>query len=317
FDPKFERIRNQFRSVSPEQKSADQKSTKPIKKNHLSPIKIEQEIIHLSPTSFIQFQQCPAGYYFREILGIQDDDFVVSHRIYDKKPEDISGRIIGIVTHNLLEKLTPEYIPSPEDAYFYASQHMLESDATQKLANQAYLHMLSLLKSEFGKNMLSNKTHFTEVRFQLRHENVWIEGIIDRLFFDESTDTWTILDYKTNQISKTNIEEEILKDKYDIQLKFYALAVFQMLLKDLSILKTQLFFTTPAELWEKEFYRASLVEFEKEISSVGHQIQKGEFIAQPADSSSCNYCVFRKHGFCSANVSIYHSKIGYHYTVLK
>ena len=62
-------------------------------------------------------------------------------------------------------------------------------------------------------------------------EEIFIQGIIDLLFFDETTKNWVLLDYKTDSTSKfaANELEKIFREKYKVQINLYTQAIENLL----------------------------------------------------------------------------------------
>jgi RecB family exonuclease len=283
----------------------------------LSSVQVNEPVINLSPTSYLLYKHCPAGFYFRYILGVNDQDFSPLIR----KPENESApdlrAVFGTICHKLFEQLLPGKIPAVEDARFYAGQEILDPMRAQEFAELAFEHMKKLAESEYGNRLLKNKKQYIELPFQMYCKGAWINGFIDRLYYDETDRAWVVLDYKTNKLTPADIDKKVVETGYDIQLQFYALAISRMLMGNASSIKTHLFFTTPGTLWEQIVTKSMMKKLETSIGKVTEQIQKGVFVATPSDAEKCNLCLFHEHNFCAGDGAIYHANAGYRYTVLK
>ncbi len=85
--------------------------------------------------------------------------------------------------------------------------------------------------------------------------------------------TWRILDYKSNEIAVEQIEAEIQRHGYDVQMRIYALALSRLLQTDR--ITCTLFFTFPGCRYEAlDLSPSALKRFEQELFTTLQQLKK-------------------------------------------
>ena len=135
-----------------------------------------------------------------------------------------------------------------------------------------------------------------EYPFYLKSGRVYISGILDVLFLDPADGAWTILDYKSNEIEARQIEEEIQKHGYDIQMQLYALAVSRLMNTD--HVKSILFFTSPGCRYEHVDLSPNMLKtFETRILNSLDQLSE-EILEVPQEKPACETCAYRFYGVC-------------------
>jgi ATP-dependent exoDNAse (exonuclease V) beta subunit len=145
-----------------------------------------------------------------------------------------------------------------------------------------------------------------EYPFQLRIGQADISGTIDVLFFDPDHETWTILDYKSNEIETEQVAEEVRRHGYDIQMQMYALAVSRLL--HTGRIRSVLFFTFPGSLYDAvDLSPHTLKVLEMNISNFLAQLSTGT-IDVSHKQSPCEECGYLLYKVCS-DLSLPKSKI--------
>lgn len=150
------------------------------------------------------------------------------------------------------------------------------------------------------KELLVNSPEvYREYNFQLKIGRAYISGIIDVLFFDPVENRWTILDYKSNEVKARQIEAEIRKHGYDIQMQLYALAVSRLLQTE--NVKCILFFTSPGCRYEEfDLSPGALTAFETKMTSLLDTLSDDAMLIAP-DQEECEACEYQLAGVCQSN----------------
>lgn len=157
---------------------------------------------------------------------------------YDKETSSNNNRgaLHGTAVHRILEiwdysrEVTHE---SVRDFLKYAEDEMLMEEELFGIVNEDEIY--SFLTSDIAKRMkeadergeLRREQPFVICDDENDPESMLVQGVIDAFFFED--DMIVIVDYKTNNV-KT---EKALKDKYKIQLDYYAKALKRMLNKEI------------------------------------------------------------------------------------
>lgn len=157
---------------------------------------------------------------------------------YDKETSSNNSRgaLHGTAVHRILEiwdysrEVTHE---SVRDFLKYAEDEMLMEEELFGIVNEDEIY--NFLTSDIAKRMkeadergeLRREQPFVICDDENDPESMLVQGVIDAFFFED--DMIVLVDYKTNNV-KT---EKALKDKYKIQLDYYAKALKRMLNKEI------------------------------------------------------------------------------------
>ncbi len=280
-----------------------------ILQENLCPIRDEKnEIFTVSPSTLHILFQCPRRYYYQQVLRL-DNSFLrqvfiapgedpptfdeaheqqefgarrgtIIHKIFEEQIFDQNWneqeRFTAIACLPDVVKITPQerQIMHLEAAIQKAYKNYMSSGMKELLANSPEVHR--------------------EYHFQLKIGQVYISGILDVLFFDPAENTWRILDYKSNEIEDHQIEEEIRKHGYDIQMQIYALAVSRLLHTEQ--VKCILFFTAPGCRYEEfDLSSDTLKDLETRLVNCISQLSEGsiEFTQQKIVCAQCEYQLYK------------------------
>ncbi|MCH7770309.1 MAG: PD-(D/E)XK nuclease family protein, partial [Bacteroidetes bacterium] len=121
--------------------------------------------------------------------------------------------------------------------------------------------------------------------------NYFLYGIIDKLIITESK--IIIVDYKTDDIDKANIEERA--KYYSNQLKFYIYIVSRLYTKINEFEIRIVFLIHPDNPYSVSFNRTEIIGIEQDITLIIEGILKEEY---PKNLSHCNDCGFSINGSC-------------------
>ena len=269
---------------------------------NLRPLKgPENELFHVSPSTLHLLYQCPRKYYYHEILGLKGrllqqivppseeqgspptygaQRGTLIHKLFEKQMFE-KGRQKGIQLNELLKAegipRTTEMRQRVQRAIDLAGQHYVSCGIQKLLADSPEQHR--------------------ELPFQLKIGQALISGVIDVLYRDPVNNVWTVLDYKSNEVEESQIEVEIEKHGYDLQMQIYALAVSRLM--QIEQIHSILFFTFPGSRYETApLNPEKLQAVEKSLAKHLRNISQNRI--EPADKRrECDECEFRRNGICS------------------
>ncbi len=157
------------------------------------------------------------------------------------KEEEIKGAHLGITYHKILDNKSILEVTSREELYNYLTSLFDNGSLTkEELESVDQTKLLNFLTSDVAKRMgvaYRNNGLYTEQQFVMgvkaneinKHmksdELVLIQGIID-VYFEEG-DELILLDYKTDKVNYRN-GEDVLRNRYSVQLDYYEKALKQL-----------------------------------------------------------------------------------------
>lgn len=193
--------------------------------------------VHLTATSLTDYAVCPAKYYLRHILGL--DERVAAPAFDDTG--GLNAAAIGTVVHEYLERCDDPTQPAGEDAlrHLVLREPRLRADQREEALAVAGRHLEAFretaLAGEIAAAARRNGHLFRELRFSMAHTvaegsgaagAAVISGTIDLLFMDSRGD-WVLVDYKTDHIAPEDARERTIR--YLPQLQVYRLAARKFL----------------------------------------------------------------------------------------
>lgn len=158
----------------------------------------------------------------------------------DKKPmflnetEILNKAEIGTIMHLILQKLDLKKEYNLDEINKLIEKQVLNKVLTKTQSESIDKEkILNFTKSNLYKKIKNAKQAFKEKSFytniEIEGEKILVQGVIDLYFIDENNDI-IILDYKTDNVKKT--EEDIFTEKYKEQLIIYKKALEQALNKE-------------------------------------------------------------------------------------
>ncbi|MCP4401514.1 MAG: UvrD-helicase domain-containing protein, partial [bacterium] len=280
-------------SASPELLDQMERNLKPLKG-------VENEIFSVSPSTLHLLYHCPRKYYYREILGFGEE--LLRHMTPPSEGPDAPpgyGAKRGTIIHKFFEQRAFDAGNQQEIRY----EELLEAEGIprtrqeverlKKASTRAAEHYAS---SGLQQLFADSPELYRERPFQMKIGQALISGVIDVLFRDPASNVWTILDYKSHEVKESQIDAEIKKHGYDLQMQMYAIAVSHLLQVD--TVHSILFFTSPGIRYEAvplspeklRHVEESLAEHLKNISL--------NRIALAENLQECDECGFRRSGIC-------------------
>lgn len=190
--------------------------------------------------------------YYEELKKESEDEIVFTEKVYPVKPkfisneEDKSGAYVGTMYHRIFELFDYNIDfdkKQIEDGDYTQIQNMIDDFSNKGLINgeqfkevtpKVYARFIlsplyEELKDAYREGALKREQKFIftspacKISKQYKDDDpILIQGIIDAFY--KKDDKITIIDYKSDRVD--NFEE--LKNKYEIQLKIYRMAVSQI-----------------------------------------------------------------------------------------
>lgn len=151
-------------------------------------------------------------------------------------------------------KKISEYIGNTVHYYICNNLKTFEQNSPPK--QKEYIQ--KCLDNYFNSQLAQQKEKYFEIDFDFSSENIYITGRMDLLY--KENNIWHIVDFKTNQKTKENLQE------YQIQLSVYAEALAKLLKIEIAEIKLTIYYLPENELVEvqplKDVIKACLKELQ-------------------------------------------------------
>lgn len=278
----------------------------------------------LSPTSLTTYVSCPLKFYFQYVARFSEQDQV---------EEDIDARNLGIVVHEVLEKLYMPYlgqevsadqikllkgfvekqliISLEENKIIQPNQQLAGRDlVTKRVMEQMVLKVLELdMKQAPFKMVGLERNDFQYFVTLPTGEQVKISGTIDRI--DEKDGVTQIIDYKTGKVelaSRTSLKlgaEEYIEAYYSnpklksgFQGYLYALLTRGHLSDQVRIGILSMRHLSQGTQWLRagQLVPEEVIEaFDSKLRAMVHEIYDPKIpFTQTEDLKQCEYCAFNR-----------------------
>jgi ATP-dependent helicase/nuclease subunit A len=233
--------------------------------------------LRLSATAIADYAQCPARYYLRRVVGLQD------------VPPPGGGSAAGAVAANVIGDLVHHYLRDVDLSRQAVDENLLgilvrqESRIPANHRPEATSRVNGLVNSYHGMALSAElreaRQVLREVPFVLDMQGVTITGVID-LLYQDSEGRWSIVDYKTDAIDAKDADNHA--EAYRDQLNVYRVAAQDFLQE--SLRDTCLAFLRPGIMWymNGESARAA-------VASVCERIRFRQFDPRDDCTEACAY----------------------------
>lgn len=172
----------------------------------------------MKPTMFPVFRKDPDRFYREYILGIPE---LTPENV---KADGLKGPEFGSLAHEILERFVKESMPEPEQMLVQIlPQRQLAGESETESALRSMLERLQ--DSELGQ-LIRDHNARTEVTLLTSVLDIPMTGQID-LLLQTDEDRYIIIDYKTDAVDESGIEEKV--NYYTPQILAYAYAVEESL----------------------------------------------------------------------------------------
>lgn len=266
-------------------------SAPPLKRPALGPL----PDVPLSYSALSEFERCPARFYARRVLRLDDPDPKrgddrrrnLDQLNPENRPPDIDhdGTVFGSAVHLLLEKASTNRWIRPRDGQITR----VLKDAGLDPEGEAHLRARSMvdgfLESGLGERVRGGPCE-SEATLLVRSGRVMIRGFIDLLM--PETDPPLVIDYKTNRLDGGEPTGKMAA--YELQRDLYALGTARM--NRVSVVDTAyVFLEAPDRPLEKTYDQALLDEAGERVDRLVGEITGGRYFGGPeAGHHPCGEC---------------------------
>jgi ATP-dependent helicase/nuclease subunit A len=235
-------------------------------------------------TELLAYARCPLVYRFANALDIPEHP---PRRAALRGAEPgVSAVELGTTVHRLLERANLGAEPAVEAA-------RLAGGETEAIRGDLERMLSSVLGGEVGDLVRQARRVEREVPFAMLLEGIEVSGVID-LAVRGTDGAWTVLDYKSNDISRAGRLEHLV-DYYRPQLELYALAMERAGMGDVS--HCALVFLNGPELRRWPFEDSDAARVEQAARDLLRGVVRRAY--ETETGSKCAECGYRKRGICS------------------
>ncbi len=249
--------------------------------------------VPLSYSALAAYRDCPARFFATRVLKLDPPEAAGgASGVFAAEPLDpemgqrstADATAFGLAVHELLEALPAQKWRMPGDP---AIEKVLAGFGVGSAGDlDLAREMLSgFIESELGRQVSSRRADM-EAGLLAEIDGVMVRGYADLLLRD--SDRPLVLDYKSNQLEGTSIEE--LMKKYDLQRDLYALAVSQALQAD-EVDTAFVFLRSPGSPVIDRFDRDRLDQAKSSVAALVGDIARGRYLGgSSATHQPCGDC---------------------------
>lgn len=245
--------------------------------------KIDLTKFSWSASSLKTFLECKRRFYLQYILKISDHDISLKPKSYE----------LGNIVHDILEKyytiddsnLELDFRKIENLFIEYRSENpllALDLEIWKKKLYEFYL---------FDSNRLQNsKILGLEKSFEIDFDGIKLKGIVDRIDYNNTTNRYEVIDYKTSSSLKVDTLKNYDKS-IDFQLEFYYLAVNELYKTD--NIDTFYYDLNSTKLIEEIALDKKLELLSEKINEL-KELSKSEINFEKTEQkSACNFCIYK------------------------
>ncbi len=237
-------------------------------------------------SEILTYNICPRQYYFKYYLGLPEE---IPKILPVGEDEDLlrrdefgmPGHELGNIVHNILS--------SYDFCKGWHGQTRLSVPQTISESASALISgwIESFSASKIGERIKASQRIERELPFIFNYKGNLIKGRIDLVF---GNGDYTILDYKSNNIGKKEIEAHV--KHYELQMQLYANALEAIY--DYPPKEAVLYFLVPGIAVSVDISKGTMAKMQENLDTFFTTAKKGEFPIIKGEM--CNWCVYKK--FC-------------------
>ncbi|SEM72773.1 UvrD-helicase domain-containing protein [Lihuaxuella thermophila] len=253
----------------------------------------EHDLLEISVTDWKKLVNCPRKYFYQHVLGLP--------QLTEEEPEDrgyagmpvLSPTVKGRVVHRLIELLS-----KPENRTFswekIAQNVWNEFSLPRSVQKAAEAEVRPYIGNFLNSRVyagINREEPRTEQEFAVNLGGLQVIGVIDCLL-PHPNGTWEIIDYKTDQISVSEVEEAAME--YKPQLELYVLSAKRMW--NLIPEKATLYFLKPDREYTFTVTDKWLRDAEEEVGKSIRLLRTSAGPTEPWEArpgKRCGYCEYR------------------------
>jgi ATP-dependent helicase/nuclease subunit A len=244
-----------------------------------------------SATRIRTYQECPARYYLRYVLGFPGNrDLSVRGEEDELQDREYPAELRGRVFHSVMQRLDEISLSGggleEELGRLLLLEVVSDPSRSPALISEIAGMVRSVAASRFWSDVVQGRDAKTEFTISLVLGNDFLSGTLDRIYRDPSG-LWHVLDFKTDRVDAVSMEERAAV--YWPQLEFYALLLHR--LTGARVVQAEILFTAlPDRPLRRLLEAEELEKVERKIESVIARIKSGEY--QPV-TPPCAGCPFQ------------------------
>jgi ATP-dependent helicase/nuclease subunit A len=253
----------------------------------------------LSPSRWKHFRGCPRRYWYRLVLGLEEEPVRLGGAEGDGDPGIAMAR--GTAIHRLLEldRLQSDDLDAEVRRVLAERGQAGNAALLEETARAARRAADGLRESALAREIVAARGAWREAPFCMRLGAGEVEGTID-LLFEGADGGWRVVDWKTDVVDDTTPLEDHARDRgYTLQLDLYALAAAELLGLGAGVtegpdvrVRAGLFFTWRGEEVVRAYTRADLAEVRDRAAADLAEIAQGRFGRGAA--APCAQCGFAR-----------------------
>lgn len=247
----------------------------------------------ISATKFSTYSICPVKYYLlfeAGLIPLIDMNEVDTYDLRRTNPDNSFRRdtaaLRGRIMHKLLELSLPE-----EELQQYITSLLKTEDFDEKqeleFTSEIISEINNIYKSSVYRELSAATEYRNEYEVYLKEKDFILFGRIDKVIFGQNR--IRIIDYKTDNISKNDIENR--GKKYLHQLKFYSYILARIFPEVAEFTVTILFSRHPGNPYNKTISRDELSATGVELEEMINSTRKGSYIRKNHHCSECSFFV--------------------------
>lgn len=267
----------------------------PVKIKNLSGELISSERMEIiSASKAREYVNCPLKYHLLFNIGLIDlvefNEFTpldIRDEVIERDEEGIhfsglSADIKGNLIHEILDKNI-----QLQELKNYLNEKLGNKNKTFKenVFNDLNSDLGEFYESETWKKLNEHKDFINEYEVYHKLNDFYLHGIVDKLVIED--DLITIVDYKTDNISESQIDKRA--EKYKFQLKFYLYIVSHLFPGIQKFRLLLIFIKHPDKYIEWNFNSNDLPLIEEAIIKIVSGIRNGEY---HLEKEHCEQCIF-------------------------
>lgn len=176
----------------------------------------------------------------------QPFDLKIEEPVKEDFHELISPAEFGTLLHSIFESLVYQNLSS--DSKLRETVNFFTRHEDEEVRARLMTAATEFLNSKIYSEIKNSREIYTEIPFSLRLKYGIIHGTLD-LLYQTQDGKWVILDYKTSQISGSEVPKKA--KEYELQMELYALACCEIL--GIEPDRAALYFTTPNQTYDFKF----------------------------------------------------------------
>jgi ATP-dependent helicase/nuclease subunit A len=262
-------------------------------------------------TSVQTFMKCPIRFYLDVVLGLREkylpqkitsDDTLLNGSVSEYEERFGYGSkealFLGSFIHAYLERhdFGDEFDENLFNSILGNFKNTVENSSILK--EKALGQIMNLTNDKVLIDLMKGKRDYREIPFLFSvKKGVEFRGVIDRIFRDEATGLWSIIDWKSNDLENRDPKEVIKENNYDMQLAFYRWAVENLLNEKVG--KLYNYFADRGQLLEVDWKGNPIQILEEIIKKIKKYERNREEWEKDLDEiknngASCRFCEYQK-----------------------